>query len=87
MEAAEKTSHFLRTKSKFTCKTDNCKMHRISIIYYCDSIVIPAEDNKIIIKKVVCKKHITLEERLKDYYGDYTFEEADWGNPAGNEIW
>jgi len=52
-----------------------------------DTVDIIAEDNKIIIKKVVHKKHITLEERLKDFNGEYTFEEVDWGKPMGNEIW
>ena len=52
-----------------------------------DTVDIIAEDNKIIIKKVVHKKHITLEERLKDFNGEYIFEEVDWGKPMGNEIW
>ena len=45
-----------------------------------------AEDNKIIIKKAVLKKHITLEERLKDFNGEYAFEECDWGKPVDEVI-
>ena len=46
-----------------------------------------AEDEKIIIRKAFRKKHITLAERLKDFDGEYVFEECAWGKPAGNEIW
>jgi antitoxin MazE len=46
-----------------------------------------AEDNKIIIKKSARHKHVTLEARLKNFKDPYTFEEANWGAPAGNEIW
>jgi len=52
-----------------------------------EQVEIIVEDNKIIIKKAVRKKHITLEERLKDFNGEYVFEECDWGKPMGNEIW
>jgi len=52
-----------------------------------DEVDIIAEDNKIIIKKVKSRKHITLAERIKDFKGDYVYEEADWGPPVGNEVW
>ena len=31
--------------------------------------------------------HIRLEERLKNFDGEYVYEEIDWGQPAGDEIW
>ena len=52
-----------------------------------DDVELTVENNKIILQKVTKKKHITLEERLKDFDGEYTFMEADWGKPVGNEIW
>lgn len=52
-----------------------------------DDVELTVENNKIILQKVTEKKHITLEERLKDFDGEYTFTEADWGKPVGNEIW
>jgi len=52
-----------------------------------EQVEITAEENKIIIKKATQKKHITLAERLKDFNGEYVFEESDWGQPVGNEIW
>ena len=52
-----------------------------------EQVDITAEENKIIIRKVARKKYITLEERLKDFDGEYVFEECDWGKPMGNEIW
>lgn len=30
---------------------------------------------------VLPRKHIPLEERLKDFHEEYSFEEFDWGNP------
>lgn len=32
-------------------------------------------------------KHIRLEERLKNFDGEYVYEEIDWGQPVGDEIW
>ena len=52
-----------------------------------EQVDIIAEDNKIIITKAVLKKHLTLEERLKDFNDEYVFEECDWGQPVGDEIW
>lgn len=52
-----------------------------------ENVELIAEDNKIIIKKATIKKHLTLEERLKGFQGQYAFEEADFGKPVGNEIW
>jgi len=56
-----------------------------------DLVEIVAEDNSIIIKKVEpmrkrrAKK--SLEERFKDYNGDYKCSEFDWGEPVGEEVW
>lgn len=50
-----------------------------------DMVEITSEEGKIIIRKRDVKKHVTLAERLKDYAGDYVFEECDWGSPVGNE--
>ena len=52
-----------------------------------DEVEIIAADDKIIIKKVESRKHITLAERFKDYTGDYKCEEADWGELVGKEVW
>ena len=52
-----------------------------------ETVELVVEDNKIIIKKAKTKKHITLEDRLKDFEGEYSFEECDWGKPVGNEVW
>lgn len=51
-----------------------------------DVVDISIEDDKIIIKKRDTKKHITLADRLKNYKGDYVFEECDWGVSVGNEV-
>lgn len=59
----------------------------ISLLKTDDLVDIIAEENQIVIKKAVCKKHITLAERLKNFDGEYSFEEADWGKPVGGEIW
>lgn len=58
-----------------------------SLIQLNDEVDIIAEDNKIIIKKVKSRRHITLAERFKDYNGSYKCEEADWGKPVGGELW
>lgn len=59
----------------------------ISLLKTDDLVDIVAEENQIIIKKAVQKKHITLAERLKGFDGEYSFEEADWGKSVGEEIW
>jgi len=42
-----------------------------------DIVDISTEDDKNIIQKHNPKKHVTLAERLKNYDGDYVFEEYD----------
>ena len=36
--------------------------------------------------KVKKLRHITLKERLKDYHGEYEFEEWDTGKSVGREV-
>jgi len=58
-----------------------------------DPVDVILENDKIIIKKISDKKHVTIKQRLVDFYGDdfeqYTSpqKEMDWGKPVGNEIW
>lgn len=59
----------------------------IALLKQNDRVEITAEENRIIIRKAPQKKHITLEERLRGYNGEYVFDEADWGKSVGNEIW
>jgi hypothetical protein len=33
------------------------------------------------------EKHYKLDDLLKDFTGEYTFEEWDTGVPLGNEVW
>ena len=53
-----------------------------------DQVEIIEQGDVLLIKKVTGKKkkHKTLKERLSGYHGTYQFEEADWGNPEGNEV-
>ncbi|MCL1849017.1 MAG: AbrB/MazE/SpoVT family DNA-binding domain-containing protein, partial [Clostridiales bacterium] len=48
-----------------------------------DRVEIIAENDVIIIKKTTRKRRAkkSLEERFKDYDGDYQCEEYDWGKP------
>ena len=52
-------------------------------------IVTDINSGSIIIKKAARKRYakISLEERFKDYSGEYKCEECDWGPPVGNEVW
>ena len=51
-----------------------------------DQVEITAEHDCIVIRRAK-KKHLTIEERLKEYSGDYKCSELDTGKPVGNEIW
>jgi len=42
------------------------------------------ENNELIVAPVY--RHISLAERFRDYTGDYTGEEIDWGEDVGGEI-
>ena len=62
-------------------------------IFENDPVDVTLENDKIVIKKINEKKHITIKQRLADFYGD-NFEkyakpqkEVDWGNPVGKEVW
>ena len=51
-----------------------------------DTLHIQVEDGKIILS--VNFRHRTLEERAKKYGGKVgTYEEFDWGDPVGREVW
>lgn len=50
-----------------------------------DRVEIKAENDCIIIKPVA-KRHLTIEERFREYEGEYICGEADTGKPRGNEV-
>ncbi len=51
-----------------------------------DLLDIKVEDGKIILSKTF--KHKTLEERVKEFGGEMPkFEEYNWGQPEGREVW
>jgi len=62
-----------------------------------DTVDILTENNRIIIQKSSKFQRKTTRQRIEEFYGKdfetalkehpYEFEEADWGEPVGNEIW
>ena len=60
-----------------------------------DAVDVLTDDGKIIIQKSYRRK--TLKQRVEEFYGKdfetvlkenpYKFEEMDWGQPAGEEVW
>lgn len=50
-----------------------------------DRVEIRVQNGNILI--VPQKKHLTLQERVAGYRGEYQPTEWDTGNPAGKEIW
>ena len=54
-----------------------------------DPVEITADNNSIIIKKTTRKRRakMSLEERFKNYIGNYQCTEWDTGKPVGKEIW
>ena len=62
-----------------------------------DSVDILAENNRIIIQKTLKVQHKTTKQRIEEFYGKdfetalkenpYEFEEVDWGEPVGSEVW
>jgi len=54
-----------------------------------DIIDITVENDSIIIKKAARKRRakVSLEERFKNYDGEYQPVEYDWGKPVGKELW
>ena len=49
-----------------------------------DEVELKVESGNLII--VPLKKHITLQERIAEYQGDYIVEEWDTGKIEGNEV-
>lgn len=54
-----------------------------------EQVEIVAENDAIVIKKVTRKRRAkkSIEERFKNYTGDYQCTEYDWGEPMGKEVW
>ena len=58
-----------------------------------DPVDVTLENDRIIIRKSIGKKHKTTRERLIEFYGEDfeqfkdQQEEIDWGGPVGEEIW
>lgn len=56
-----------------------------------DLVELSRVDDNLVIKKVKKENkkvsELTLEEIFKDYEGDDTVEEFDWGAPVGKEVW
>jgi len=53
-----------------------------------DTVEVIAENNSIIIKKPENRNtYKTIQERFKDFNGEYHFEAIDWGSPVGREVW
>jgi antitoxin MazE len=54
-----------------------------------DTVEIIAVNGSIVISKASRKRRakISLEARFRNYVGEYSFEEYDWGNPVGREVW
>jgi antitoxin MazE len=50
-----------------------------------DTVDVVAENDRIIIKKAVNRKHRTIKERLAGFEGEYVGEEWDTGVPVGKE--
>ena len=60
-----------------------------------DTVEILLDNDKIIIKKKY--QHKSLKQRVEEFHGKdfesvlkeipYKFEETDWGQPAGEELW
>lgn len=52
-----------------------------------EKVQIIAGEGHIIIKKAAASNYKPLAERLKDFDGNYQFEEWDTGKPVGKEVW
>lgn len=62
-----------------------------------DIVDVLTDNDTIIIKKSVNRHHKTLKQRVEQFYGkdfetavkenSYEYEEVDWGDPVGEEIW
>ena len=52
-----------------------------------DLVELSRVDDHIVIKKAKKESKLTLEQIFKDYEGESTAEEFDWGAPVGKEVW
>lgn len=52
-----------------------------------DLVELKRVDDNIVITKVKAEKEITLDDIFKDYNGESTVEEFDWGTLVGKEVW
>lgn len=52
-----------------------------------DLVELSRVDDNIVIKKVKKERELTLEDIFKDYCGENTAEDFDWGVPVGKEVW
>lgn len=52
-----------------------------------DLVELKRVDDNIVITKAKAEKEITLDDIFKDYKGESTVEEFDWGTPVGKEVW
>ncbi|MDR1205077.1 MAG: AbrB/MazE/SpoVT family DNA-binding domain-containing protein [Peptococcaceae bacterium] len=55
---------------------------------YNDEVDIIVENNSLIMKKAEKRNpYKTIQERFKDFNGEYEPIEINWGTPVGEEIW
>ena len=52
-----------------------------------ETITIKAEKDRIVIEQADPKRHMSIEELVEDFDGEYRPEEIDWGDAAGREVW
>lgn len=52
-----------------------------------DLVELNRVDDNIVITKVKKEKTLTLDDIFKDYTGESTVEDFDWGSPIGKEVW
>ncbi|KLU59578.1 antitoxin MazE [Peptococcaceae bacterium CEB3] len=53
-----------------------------------DTVDVIAENGRIVIKKADNKRRYkTIQERFKDFHGEYEPIDTDWGKPVGRELW
>ena len=54
-----------------------------------DAVEIKAVNGSIVISKAIRNRRarVSLQERFRDYTGEYDCEEYDWGSPVGREAW
>lgn len=50
-----------------------------------EELTLDVRDDELVIRKAQERK--SIEELFKDFDGEYTAEEIDWGKPVGKELW